>query len=360
MTLPVSERRHVLTVALEDYFQVGAFNQLIQCGQWYRFETRMEKNTERTLELLDRHGIRATFFVLGWIADRYPELVRRVAERGHEIASKGYYHRNVRQMSPAEFREDLARTRAALEKASGTRVLGYRVADGWFAPADLWALDVLAEEGYAYDSSLAPRLREYAHEPWRRFLHEHRAGGRTLWELPISTIRLLRWVVPISGGNYFRQFPFWLVRRAVRRWDRQYQVPFVMYFHVWEIDPDQPKISSAPLLARVRHYRNLHRMQPMLEGYLRQYSFTSIARYLGLDTTRPTPEGTSSPACPNGGQAALLVPTEDKQPCLSLRKARTSFTFVIPCYNEELILPYLANTLRSVAASMEQEYELSY
>src|SRR5205085_6427025 len=126
--------KHVLTVALEDYFQVGAFNRLIQHGQWYRFETRLEKNTERTLELLDRYQIKATFFVLGWIADRYPELIRKVAERGHEIASKGYYHRNALQLAPSEFREDLARTREALEKAGGTRVLGYRMADEWLGP----------------------------------------------------------------------------------------------------------------------------------------------------------------------------------------------------------------------------------
>jgi polysaccharide deacetylase family protein (PEP-CTERM system associated) len=357
-TADSAARRHVLTVALEDYFQVGAFNQLIQRGQWYRFETRMEKNTERTLDLLDRHGISATFFVLGWIADRYPELVRRVAERGHEIASKGYYHRNVRQMSPAEFREDLARTRAALEKASGTRVLGYRVADDWFAPSDLWALDVLAEEGYAYDSSLAPRLREYAHEPWRRFLHEHHAGDRSIWEFPISTIRLLRWVIPIGGGNYFRQFPHWMVRRAVRRWDRQYQVPFVMYFHVWEIDPDQPIISSASLLTRIRHYRNLHRMESMLEHYFQRYSFTSAARYLHLDTTLPgKQDGTAAPVRKDTHPEIVLNVTDEHTVS---GRARTPLTFVVPCYNEELILPYLANTLRSVIASMEKDYELSF
>src|SRR5436305_3579301 len=178
---PVAERRHVLTIALEDYFQVGAFNQLIQRGQWYRFETRLEKNTQRTLDLLDRHGIHATFFVLGWVADHFPELVRRVADRGHEIASKGYYHRHINQMTPGEFRDDLARAREALEKASGTPVRGYRMADGWWRPADLWALDVLAEEGYAYDSSMAARLREFAHEPWRRFLHQQTTSGG--WQL---------------------------------------------------------------------------------------------------------------------------------------------------------------------------------
>src|SRR5262245_7079502 len=139
MAPPPSSKRHLLTIALEDYFQVGAFNRLIQRKQWYRFETRLEHNTRRVLELLDRFNVKATFFVLGWIADQYPELVHLVAERGHEIASKGYYHRSIRGMTPTEFREDLARSREALERASRTRVFGYRVADGWLQPTDLWA-----------------------------------------------------------------------------------------------------------------------------------------------------------------------------------------------------------------------------
>ncbi len=147
---------HILTVALEDYYHVGAFNRVIQRGQWYRFERRIEASTLRTLDLLDEFRSRATFFVLGWVADTMPELIRVVAERGHEIASKGYYHRNIRQLTPAEFRDDLARAREALERAGGHRILGYRVADDWFQPADLWALDVLADEGYEYDSSVGP------------------------------------------------------------------------------------------------------------------------------------------------------------------------------------------------------------
>ncbi len=348
MSMPAGDRRHVLTVALEDYFQVGAFNQLIQRGQWYRFETRLEKNTDRTLELLDRFGIKATFFVLGWVADHLPELVRRVAERGHEIASKGYYHRSVRGMSPKEFRDDLARTREVLEKASGKRVLGYRMADDWLGPEDLWALDVLAQEGYAYDSSIAPRLRQFAAEPWRRFLHQHRAGDHELWELPISTIRLWRWTIPIGGGNYFRQFPHWLVRRAVRRWHEQYQLPFVMYFHVWELDPEQPKISSAGLLTRIRHYRNLHRMQPMLEHYFEHYPFTSAANYLKLDTILPERRETRSKE--NAPAEEITGP-----PATS----HTPLTIVVPCYNEELILPYLANTLKSVRRRLA-EYDLHF
>src|SRR5262249_4819661 len=148
---PADAKRHLLTVALEDYFQVGAFRGMIQSGQWYRFETRLEQNTERVLALLGQYGIKATFFVLGWVAERYPELVKRVAESGHEVASKGYYHRGVGQMSPEEFRDELLRSREALERAAGRKVLGYRMADGWFCRDDLWALDLLAELGFAYD-----------------------------------------------------------------------------------------------------------------------------------------------------------------------------------------------------------------
>jgi polysaccharide deacetylase family protein (PEP-CTERM system associated) len=366
MTLPAVDHQHVLTVALEDYFQVGAFNRLIQQGQWYRFETRLEKNTDRTLDLLDRFRIKATFFVLGWIADRYPELIRRVAERGHEIASKGYYHRNTLHMTPAEFREDLARTREALEKAAGSRVLGYRMADGWLGPNDLWALDVLAQEGYAYDSSIAPRWRQFAGEPWRRFMHQHTSGERKLWEFPISMIRLWRWVVPVGGGNYFRQFPRWFVRRAVSRWDRSYQVPFVMYFHVWELDPEQPKIASAGWLTRIRHYRNLHRMQPMLEYYFQRYSFTSAARYLKLNTALPSTQGTEItarvPTSRPSGIIRLKPRVESPEPGPSDRAGtpRLPLNVVVPCFNEELILPYLANTLRSVRDRLGREYDLHF
>ncbi len=236
---------HILTIALEDYYQVGAFNHVIQRGQWYRFERRIEYSTNRTLDLLDQFHARATFFVLGWIADTMPELIRQVADRGHEIASKGYYHRNIGQLTPSEFRDDLSRAREALERAAGTQILGYRVADSWFQPNDLWALDVLAEEGYEYDSSIGPILRTYHAEPWRRFAHLHRYGERTLWELPISTADVFGFLIPIAGGNYFRQLPHHWVRRSVASWARTYTAPYVMYFHTWELDPNQPKIASA-------------------------------------------------------------------------------------------------------------------
>jgi polysaccharide deacetylase family protein (PEP-CTERM system associated) len=349
---------HVLTVALEDYYHVGAFNRLIQRGQWYRFERRIENATERTLDLLDEYGAKATFFVLGWVADTLPELVKLVTQRGHEIASKGYYHRNVRQLTPGEFRDDLARSREAIERAAGQRVRGYRVADQWFRPADLWALDVLAEEGYDYDSSIGPVARSYAAEPWRRFAHLHRHGDRTLWELPISTADVFGMLIPIAGGNYFRQFPHWMVRTAVEHWTQSFTAPFVMYFHTWELDPDQPKINSAPWVSRVRQYRNLDRMPQYLRYYLGRYRFNSASHVLGLSAA-PLRVETVAPRAlrPSGGVALRLTAPETTPGALPA--VRMPVTVVIPCYNEELILPYLANTLSSVREQLPQ-YALTF
>ncbi|MGH7702775.1 MAG: glycosyltransferase, partial [Gemmatimonadales bacterium] len=353
------QRRHLLTVAMEDYYHVGAFNRLIQRGQWYRFETRVERGARATLDLLDEYDIRATFFVLGWIADTMPELVREVADRGHEIASKGYYHRGIQQLSPPEFREDLARAREALQRACGQRILGYRVADRWFEPADLWALDVLAGEGYEYDSSIAPILYSYVARPWCRFAHEHRFGDRTLWEFPISTASFLGCMVPIAGGNYFRQLPHFLIRRAVARWDRVYHAPFVMYFHTWEMDPDQPKIQAAPIAQRIRQYRHLERMPIILRHYFERYRFTGVADRLGLSTALAVaPSAAPRPA--SRLPERIREPAATGTPPRAADAERTPVTVVVPCYNEELILPYLANTLRSVEESLSEAYRLQF
>ncbi len=363
---PAEARQHLLTVVLEDYYHVGAFRQLIQREQWYRFEPRLEYGTMRTLELLDEFGVKATFFVLGWVADAMPELVRTVADRGHEIASKGYYHRSIRQVTPGEFREDLSRAREALERASGRRVKGYRVAHGWLTRPDLWALDLLAEEGYEYDSSIGPIGRRFAADPWRRFTHAHPSGDRLLWEFPISSVDIFGWHVPIAGGNYFRQLPHWLVRTLVDRWIRKHSAPYVMYFHTWELDPNQPKIHAAAMHTRIRHYRNLHRMPDILRYYLGRYRFSSIAAYLGLRDTSVAPaEAAALPAAADSAYAAVIRRREagwgGAIPVVSPPAAtRVPVSVVIPCYNEELILPYLANTMQSVEASLGDRFALEF
>ena len=342
----MTSRHHLLTVVLEDYYHLSPFKGLIARDHWRRFERRVEIGTRRTLDLLDEYDLRATFFVLGWVADVAPELVREVAQRGHEIASKGYYHRGIGEMAPDVFREDLTRAREALERASGQAVRGYRVAERWLDPKDLWALDALAEMGYAYDSSLKPVFRAFASEPWRRRAHRHSGPHGSIWEFPVSSTSMLGLQVPIGGGNYYRQLPFPLVRRAVARWDQQEPTPYVMYFHTWELDPEQPRIAAASTMARLRQYRNLGRMEGILRYYLSRYRFQTIADHLGLLPEAVVP------------RAALAEPAA--QP-VQLPAARVEpVTVVVPCFNEEGSLAYLSGALESLGTVLAPGYTLRY
>ena len=338
-------KRHLLTIAVEDYFQVVAFRKLVDPSQWYRFERRVERNTRRALDLLDEFGVKATFFTLGWVADEMPEVVREIAARGHEVASKGYFHRTIQEMTPGEFREDLQRSREAIERATGIRVIGYRIARGHLGPTDLWALDVLAEEGFVYDSSFYPRLNSIAAEPWRRFPFKHRHGDNEIIEFPLATWGWRGWLFPIAGGAYLRQLPHSLMSRALDHWQRNYTSPLVMYFHVWELDPDLPKITAASGYTRVRQYRNLERMPSILRFYLLRYTFEPIRDRMGI---APEPAilrtKAESSSAPSESPAARRIPV----------------TLVIPCFNEESVLSYLRNTLRRVASDFDSVYKLHY
>ncbi|MBI1313396.1 DUF3473 domain-containing protein [bacterium] len=356
-----SRRQHILTVGLEDWFQVGAFQQLINHEQWYRFETRLERSTRATLDLLDHHNTKATFFVLGWVAQEVPELVADVATRGHEIASRGFYHRSVRDLSREEFREDLLRTQEALVAATGQRILGYRVAEGWLRPEDLWALDVLAEEGYAYDSSILPLGFRFRSEPWRRFVHAHETPVGALQEVPPSSVRIAGCNLPISGGNWFRQIPHTLLKHLVRRWDHRCEHPLVTYFHTWELDPEQPRISAVDRLNRVRHYRNLDKMRWVLAEHLSRYRFGTVAESLGLEIERvDDAKRVCQWTATIGGGLAPLDPRPSTPALRSLSSLSpgpsalaTPVSIVIPCYNEESTLPYLARTLERLEFELQ-------
>lgn len=350
---------HLLTVVVEDYFHVAPLKSVVHTDQWYRFERRVESNTHKALDLLDEFGTTATFYVLGSVAEEMPELIREVVERGHEVASKGFIHRNIRRFSsPSEFRDDLVRSREALERASGAKVNGYRIGHGWFAPEDLWALEILADEGFSYDSSVRSLFWRYAGDPGRMTPHVHHTVSGDIWEFPLAAWTVAGWAVPISGGNYFRQFPHSIMRRAVDRWIRTHDDPFLMYFHVWELDPDQPRIRAAPLRERIRQYRNLDRMVGIIRYYLQRYRFGPICEYLGLPNG---PGGMSEPL-----SLTRQLVTEFKQdadlntPLADVGTERTPITIVVPCYNEELILPYLANTLASVETELGGEYDLGF
>ncbi len=342
-------QRHVLTVGLEDFFQVDAFNRLIEPRQWSQFERRLERSTTRTLDLLDAAGARATFFVLGWIADIAPELVRTIAERGHEIASRGYDHRSVNQLSPSSFRDDLSRSREAIERAAGVRVLGHRAARLWYSRNELWALEVLAAEGYAYDSSLAPFLRRFGNEPWRRYPHSVNTPGGTICELPISTTTVLGHCLPIAGGNYARQLPASFIQQRVQRWMDEERAPFVMYFHVWELDPEQPRV-PAPLAQRVRQYRNLDRLRDFLSSWTSRQPFGSAADFLGLQQPRLT--SAPEPAAPQVLKPAVSAPASPPPSC------RIPVSIVVPCCNTARSLPQLRCTLDALTAGLAAAYEV--
>ena len=340
-------QRHLLTIAVEDYFQAVAFRKLIASSQWYRFEQRVERNTLRTLDLLDEFGVKATFFALGWVADEMPEVLREIAGRGHEVASKGYYHRTIQEMTPPEFREDVQRSREAIERATATRVVGYRIARGRIGREDLWALDILADEGFAYDSSFYPRAFSTLVEPWRRFQFTHRHAQQPIEEFPLATWAMPGgMLIPIAGGAYLRQFPHALISRAIDQWVRQQRSPLVMYFHVWELDPEPPKITAAPGHTQMRQYRNIEKMPAILRHYLQRYPFEPIREHMGLAPQAVQPRAKSTIQV----DAAHGTPTGQRKPV----------TLVIPCYNEQNVLPYLANTLRKVAGDFDASYELSY
>jgi polysaccharide deacetylase family protein (PEP-CTERM system associated) len=344
-------RKHLLTVAVEDYYQAAPVRKWISHETWYRFEQRLASSTLRTLDLLDHHGVGATFFMPGYLADSMPDLVREVARRGHEIGSTGYSHRDAWDIGATEFRTDIARAKDRLEQVGGRRVLGFRMPNRWLSPRDLWVLGVLADAGYLYDSSIRPALRAFGHRSWQDALLHLGSEGHTFYEVPVSSVSLLGLQVPVGGGGPLRHFPSPWMRRAVSRWDQRSPSPYVMYFRTWELDPEQPRLSIAPLSARVRQYRNLDRMTSLLEEYLSTYRFTSVANYIGVGGDLPVkPEAVPAPA--PAAPRTIVTRTPDTAP--------TPATIVIPCYNETASLPYLRNTLQSMAEAFRAAFTFSY
>jgi polysaccharide deacetylase family protein (PEP-CTERM system associated) len=271
---------NAMSVDVEDYFQVSAFDQAVSRDQWDRFESRVWANTERVLATLARRSTRATFFVLGWVAERYPALIRQIADRGHEIASHGYDHRLVFDLTPEEFRADLRRARAAIESAAGVHVRGYRAPSFSITARSLWALDILIEEGYVYDASIFPIHHDrYGLPSAPRHIHTITRPAGTLWEVPGSTTRVSGMNVPIAGGGYFRLLPYGWTRLGIARVNRLERQPVVFYIHPWELDPEQPRLPASQL-TRLRHYRNLNETVPRLERLLSEFRFDSIGSIL--------------------------------------------------------------------------------
>lgn len=343
------KRCHLLGISLEDYFHVGAFRKLIRRGHWNRFESSLEAATNKTLALLDEYDAKATFFTLGWVAENLPELVRHAAERGHEIANSGFSHRGVADLDAHALRDDLLRGHEAIERATGRAPRGTRIPD-WLRERELWALDVVAGLGYAYDSSFRPLGSDCRSRSARRFPFDHVSGGRRLREFPVPTARVGTWLVPIGGGNWVRQLPQWFVRQAIDRWHRTQPAPFSLYVHVWELAQAQPRITAASWLTSVRHYRNLDLVERSLRRLLARHPFASFAEYLEL----PESPATAPPP------AQLARENIRLQPEPAAHTPRTPVSVVIPCYNESATLPYLLKSLTAVSAELRHRYQLSF
>ena len=271
---------NAFTVDVEDYFHVAALASAVSRDSWSSRECRVERNTERLLELLQARGVSGTFFVLGWVAERYPALVRRIAECGHEVACHGYSHQLIYEQRPEVFREETARAKGMLEEALGEPVLGYRAASFSVIRKTLWALDTLIDLGFAYDSSIFPirhdryGIPEASSEPGPFTA----PSGRSLVEFPMVPASVFGTKVPVCGGGYFRIFPYWLTRAGLRQINGRGQA-FPFYLHPWEIDPGQPRIRVGAL-SRFRHYTNLHRCEARLNRVLGEFAFAPMREVL--------------------------------------------------------------------------------
>lgn len=285
---------NAMTIDVEDYFHVSAFDGVVPRSQWDRLESRVCANTERLLDVFAEHGVRATFFVLGWVAERHPALVARIAAGGHEIASHGYGHRLVYDQTPSAFRSDVRRAKAVLEQSVGVRVAGYRAPSYSIVPRSLWALDVLIEEGHTYDSSIFPIRHDRYGIPvsGRHAYVIDRKAGRIV-EAPATTAQLGGMNLPVAGGGYFRLLPYAWTRWGITRVNAAEKRPAIFYLHPWEIDADQPRL-PAGLLSRVRHYRNLDQTEVRLRCLLNDFSWGTMRSVLPSFGSDLAAEGASA------------------------------------------------------------------
>ncbi|MBC7791070.1 MAG: DUF3473 domain-containing protein [Anaerolineae bacterium] len=277
MSLESQPTTHLFSVDVEEHFQVSSFEQHVPQASWDTQPSRVAHNVDVLLDLLARHGAFGTFFTLGWVGAKYPEIVRRVAGAGHEVASHGWWHTRVTNTTPERFREDVRSSKRLLEDLCGHPVIGYRAPSFSIVPGREWALDILIEEGYRYDSSLFPIHRSgygYPHAP--PVPHVLRRPSGALYEIPPATTVVAGVRIPAAGGGYLRQFPFGLIRRAFRE-NGALAIPAMFYIHPWEVDPGQPRI-KVPWLTRIRHYRGLSRSLPKMERLLAEFRFTSVAK----------------------------------------------------------------------------------
>ncbi|MFM6853727.1 MAG: XrtA system polysaccharide deacetylase [Sphingopyxis sp.] len=295
-----------LSVDIEDWFQVGAFEHCIDRGDWDRLERRVEANTDRVMALFDRAGVKGTFFTLGWVAERAPALIRRIVDAGHELASHGYDHQRVFRMTAAEFAADLARARALLEDAGGVAVTGYRAPSFSIDTRTPWAHATLAQAGYAYSSSVAPVVHDHYGWPQSPRFAWAPLADAPLVELPVTTARFAGRTLAAGGGGFFRMLPYAFSRWAVGQVNALGQ-PAILYFHPWEVDPHQPRVAGAPLRSRLRHYSRLDAMEGKLERMLadaRWGRIDALVPALAAQLATPNPPAATTPAASTASTAS--------------------------------------------------------
>ncbi len=270
---------HGISFDIEEHFQVAAFDSLARRRHWDTQESRVEQNTQVILDVLEQRGIKATMFVLGWVAERNKPLVKRMVTAGHELASHGYGHELITGQTPNVFREDVSRAKKILEDIGGKPVLGYRAPTFSITRETEWALPILVEEGYRYDSSIVPIVHDYYGIPGAQpTIHTLKTDSGSLIEVPPSTCKLAGYTLPIAGGGYFRLFPYPILKKLLRRVEKQGQ-PLIMYLHPWELDPEQPRMSGS-FLSKFRHYLNLDKVHGRLTQLLLDFSFGPIQELL--------------------------------------------------------------------------------
>ncbi|MEW8351413.1 MAG: XrtA system polysaccharide deacetylase [Candidatus Thiodiazotropha taylori] len=274
-----SQNRQInaISVDVEDYYQVSAFNKQIKRADWDGYESRVYDNTQRILKIFDENSIKGTFFVLGWVAERNKKLISEISELGHEVACHGYSHDLVYNQTPEKFLEETKQSKAIIEDIIGKPIKGYRAASYSITEKSLWALDILSECGFTYDSSIFPIMHDRYGIPGAKTI-PHRlktAKGNVIIEFPLSTVGVAKRRLPVSGGGYFRLFPYWLSKAGLNRVNRTDQMPFIFYMHPWEIDEGQPKIKSSRF-SEFRHYNNIDKFETRLLKLIRDFEFSTV------------------------------------------------------------------------------------
>ena len=266
---------NAISIDVEDYFQVSAFEHTIDRKDWDQLEHRVSANVTQIIQLLKSADVKATFFVLGWVAERYPEIVKSIIEHGHELASHGYGHQRVSDLSRVEFKQDLIQAKGILENLSGVEIKGYRAPSYSIGKDNIWALEVLAETGHQYSSSIYPIQHDhYGYPDAPRFAFKDTNTG--LIEIPISTMKFMNRLFPAGGGGFFRFYPYQITRKIIQRVNKLDNQPTIFYFHPWEIDPGQPRQDNAPLKSRFRHYLNLHKTEDRLTSLLQDFTWGRV------------------------------------------------------------------------------------